>query len=379
MSAFRPDNGPPRPPQWRGVNLNLLWRVLGRDLILVAMAFLVLVVFAFMTVRVGGVTGEHTGILLNRLNGKIAVIEQSGVRIYNGLISDFYVLDKTLQTLSMEGGRQGDSLKVKTVDGSDVYVDLRIQYRISPSMADTVITTSGPGDAFKLKWMRDYCRAVCRNHLGELTTEEFYNAAARETKILAAKNEINSWLNQYGIELDSVAIPQRPVFYQEYEEMIKKKKLADQEVLEEQSKGQAAEERQKTLVVSATNKKNVAIERFRGEMEQIIIQAKADAEKARKEGEAYYARATIGAEATFYQKEKEAAGILEKKKAEAEGIEELKKALEGPGGQNMVKLEYAKKLRDITISGQPYTIEARTERFQHTSDAAAEGRKRTAD
>ena len=234
MSGFRRGTGPNGMGQLVALNLETLRKMLRGGLMWVALAFLVMVIFLFVTIRVGRVTGEQVGILLNRLTGDIAVIEQSGVRIYNGLISDFYVLDKTLQTLDMGGGRTGDSLKVKTIDGSDVYVDLKIQYRIDPGMADTVITASGPGDAFKLKWTRDYCRSISRNHLGELTTEQFYDAAARETKILAAKKEINSLLNEFGIAVDSIVVPQRPQFYEEYEEMIRQKKLADQEVLEEQ-------------------------------------------------------------------------------------------------------------------------------------------------
>jgi regulator of protease activity HflC (stomatin/prohibitin superfamily) len=334
-------------------------------------ALLVAVVFAFAAVRIGRVTGEEVGILLNRINGSMTVIEQSGVRIYNGLISDFFVLDKTLQTLTMSGGRTGDSLKVKTVDGSDVYVDLKVQYRIEPGSAKTIVTTSGPGDAFKEKWARDYCRSVCRNYLGGLTTEQFYDAAARETKLVAARSELGELMAPFGIVIDSIVIPQRPQFYAEYEEMIKKKKLADQEVLEEQSKALAAEQKQKTLIVSATNEKNVAVERFKGDMEKLIIQAKAEAEKIGKAADAYYARVTIGAEATLYRSEKEAGGVLARKKSEAEGIEALKKALQGVGGRNMVKLEYAKKLKGVTISGQPFTIEGRTERFQHTSAGAA--------
>jgi regulator of protease activity HflC (stomatin/prohibitin superfamily) len=356
-------------------DLSTLHKVLGTGLMYVAVAFLVVVIFVFVSVRVGHVTGEQTGVMLNRLTGKITVVEQSGARIYNGLTTDFYVLDKTLQTLSMSGGRDGDSLKVKTIDGSDVYVDLKVQYRMEPVLAEAVITTSGPEDAFKEKWARDYCRSICRNYLGELTTEEFYNASARDAKVMLAKKDINELLTDFGIVIDSVVIPQRPQFYKEYEEMIKKKKLADQEVLEEQSKALAAQQRQETEIVSATNQKNVAIEKKRGEMEQLIIDAEAKAEQMRKAAEAYHARVTIGAEATYYQKQKEADGILALKRAEAEGIEALKKALEGEGGRNMVKYEYAKKLKDILISGQPFIIEGRTERFQHTTGAASEGRK----
>jgi hypothetical protein len=37
----------------------------------------------------------------------------------------------------------------------------------------------------------------------------------------------------------------------------------------------------------------------------------------------------------------------------------------------MVKMEYAKKLKDLKITGQPYTVQSRTERFEHTAPAAS--------
>ena len=141
-----------KPPE-----MDKLIRLLGGSLIWPALAFLVLVAFLFFTVRVGHVSGEQVGIQLNRVSGKITVVEQSGKKIYNGFLHEFYVLDKTLQTMEMterlgQGDRSGkDDLKIKTSDGSDVYVDLKVQFRMIPAMADVVISTSGPDDNFKEK------------------------------------------------------------------------------------------------------------------------------------------------------------------------------------------------------------------------------------
>ena len=365
-----------RPPSGRFKALGSLFT---GSLIWVALAFLVLAIFLFTTIRVGRVTGEEVGVMLNKINGNITIIEQSGVKIYNGITNAFFILDKTLQTIEMAGGvakgqQVGNNLKVKTIDGSDVFVDLKVQYRINAEAADLIVTTSGIGDAYKYKWAQDYIRSLCRNYLGELTTEEFYDAEKRKVKIVAAHKEINQRLDAYGIQIDSIVIPKRPVFYQEYEEMIKKKKLADQAVLEEQSKALAAKQRQHRILVEETNEKNVAVESFKGKMEQIIIAAQAEAEKATKAADAYYDRVTIGAEAALYQGTKNAEGILARKKAEAEGIEALKKALEGEGGLNMVKLEYAKKLKDVMIAGQPITIERNIQRFEHLYGPASAAR-----
>lgn len=364
-----PDSRRPGP-----VDLATLKKVLGSGLTWVAVAFLVLVILMFMTVRVGRLTGEEVGILLSRISGKITVVDKAGVTIYNGITTDFYKLDKTLKTLRMPGDRGKKPLKIKTLDGSDVYINLVVIYKMDSSMADTVIRTSGPDKAFEEKWAEDYTRTICRNYLGELTTEECYDSTKRSAKVDLARKEVNKRLhNAFGIIIDRIVIPQKPRFYKEYEETIKQKKLADQAVLEEQSKALAAEQKQLTLIVKATNVKNVAVEAFTGEMRQKMIEAEAEAEKATKGADAYHTQVTVAAEAGLYEMQKQATGILAQKKAEAEGIEAMKRALEGEGGRNMVKLEYAKRLKDVTITGQPFVIEGRTERFQYISAPASVG------
>ncbi|MDY7030974.1 MAG: SPFH domain-containing protein [Thermodesulfobacteriota bacterium] len=370
----------------KSVDRKALQKITGGGLVWLGVAFLVVMIFLFNTIRIGRVTGEQVGVMLNKITGKITIIEKSGAKIYNGFTNEFFVLDKTLQTLDMTGGSvvnrkrgpaqlEDEVLKIKTVDGSDVYIALKVQYKINADMADVVVTTSGPDDNYKRKWAKDYIRSKCRNYLGELTTEEFYDASKRDVKVLKAQKDTNTRLAAFGIEIDSIVIPQKPRFYKEYEEMIKKKKLADQAVLEEKSKALAAKQRQQTLIVEETNKKNVAVEQFKGEMEQKIIAAKAAGEKAKKEGDAYYDQVVIGAGARLYQLKKNAEGILAQKKSEAKGIEALKKALEGQGGRNMVKMEYAKKLKGIKITGKPYSIQSNIERFEHLKSAATTGRE----
>jgi hypothetical protein len=257
------------------------------------------------------------------------------------------------------------------MDGSDVYVDLKVQYKIDPEMAQEVITTSGPGDSYKTKWARDYLRSISRNYLGELTTEEFYDSSKRDAKLVLAQHEASERLRPFGIDIDSIVIPRRPTFYEEYEAMIKKKKLADQAVLEEQSKALAAKQKQQTLIVEENNRKNVAVEEFEGVMTQLVVKVEAEAEKARKEADAYFEKTTVAAVAELYAMTQSATGILARKSAEAAGIKALKEALEGEGGRNMVKLEYARKLKDIKITGKPFTIQGHVERFEHSRAAAS--------
>ena len=131
--------------QQQGINVDAIEKVLGGSLIWVAMAFLCIMVFLFNMIRVEKVSGEEVGFLLSKITGKVEVIESSGSQIFNGLTKEFYVLDKTLQTMEMtakvgKGDRKTrDDLKIKTIDGSDVYVDLKVQYRIIPELAYEVL------------------------------------------------------------------------------------------------------------------------------------------------------------------------------------------------------------------------------------------------
>lgn len=362
------------------IDLQALQRMLGGSLMWVALAFLVLVGFLLKTIRIEEVSGEQVGFLLSKISGEITVINQSGKQIFNGLTKEFYVLDRTLQTMEMTGAvgrgdrREKDDLKIKTVDGSDVYVDVKVQFRIDSNRADEVLATSGPGDQYKLKWARDYVRSMSRDYLGELTTEEFYDASKRNAKLLLARNDANKRLKPFAVIIDSIVIPRRPTFYKEYEDMIKRKKEADQTVHAEQSKAQAAKQKQNTLIVQETNKKNVAVEQFEGQMKQKVIASQAEAERAGKAADAYYEQHTVRAGAGLYRMKKEAEAVLARKTAEADGIMALKKALEGEGGPNMVKLEYARRLKGIKITGKPFTIQSNIERFEHLKGAASVGR-----
>ena len=310
-------------------------------LILFLIALIGSAVFFLVTFRVQRVSGTEVGIKVNNVTGDISVIAESGTNIYNGLLNSFHLLDMTVQRLEMvaqpnRGERnERDDLRVKTVDGSDVFLDLTINYQLRRDMVEAVVLTSGLGDVYKFKWVRDYSRSICRSVFGEMTTEEFYDASVRNTKAQKAMEELNSSL-PYGIEISSV-IAEKFSFHKEYEERIRAKKLADQEVEEQVSKANAARQNQIFREVEATKKKEVVIATYEGEMQKLIVEATANAERDIRQAEAYVIDTQLGADADFYSREKNAQAILVKAQTEGEALKALARAHEGPGGYNLVK------------------------------------------
>jgi regulator of protease activity HflC (stomatin/prohibitin superfamily) len=342
-------------------------------LLLIALA--VLTIFLMVNFRVQRVSGTEVGIKVNNVTGDITVIAESGTNIYNGLLNSFHLLDMTVQRLEMvadpnRGERSNrDDLRIKTVDGSDVFLDLTINYQLRRDMVEEIVTTSGLGDAYKYKWVRDYSRSVCRAVFGEMTTEEFYDASVRNDKAQEAMMELNELLKPYGIEISSV-IAEKFSFHAEYEERIRAKKLADQEVEEQISKANAARQNQIFRVVEATKKKEVFLASYSGDMEKLIVEATANAQRDVLNAEAYVIDTQLGADATFYQRDKNSQAILVKAEAEGEALTALANAYEGIGGMNLVRRAYATKLGDMKITGQPFTIESKTERLSYQDEGA---------
>ena len=304
------------------------------------------------------IKGDEVAVIINNITGKITTIDHAGAIVYYPFIQNLHILDKSEQSTPMTSANisaeypQGNPVILKTRDGGDVSLDLIIQYRLISNMADNVVQNTGIGNTYKEKWIRDYAKTICRYEFGELEIGEFPEAEKRRQKTQEASEELDRLLNQHGILMTSLNfIDYR--YYREYAEKIQERRIADKEVQEQRSRGKAAKENQERVVTEETKKLDVAISRFRGQLYNMEIDAKAEAAKVKQEGIAYLLKAKFDADAEYERLRKDAEAILAVKEAEAAGILALRDALEGEGGRNLVKLEYAKRLREAKIIGTP--------------------------
>jgi hypothetical protein len=304
------------------------------------------------------IQGDEVAVLINNITGKITTIDHAGAIVYYPFIQNLYILDKSEQSIPMTSANisaeypQGNPVILKTRDGGDVSLDLIIQYRLISKIADKVVQNTGTGDTYKEKWIRDYAKTICRYEFGELEIGEFPEAEKRRQKTQEASKELDRLLNQHGIMMTSLNfIDYR--YYREYAEKIQERRIADKEVQEQRSRGKAAKENQERVVTEETKKLDVAISRFRGQLYNMEIDAKAEASKVKQEGIAYLLKARLDADAEYERLRNKAEAILAVREAEAAGVLALRDALEGEGGRNLVKLEYAKRLREARIIGTP--------------------------
>lgn len=325
----------------------------------------------------GRVGPDEVGVLINNLWHTQEVKADQGTYIYNSITSDLILLDKREQTIEFtmdehRGDRRGrDHIRVKTVDGSDVDVDVTVNYALQPEKAFTILQDCG-GNDYK-HWIRDYVRTFVRYKLGELTTEEFYNSSHRKEKADAAQAELNELLDSRGLQVNSVQV-QHFEFYKEYQQKIAEKKLADQEVEEEKSKKLAAEEEQKTRVISATKQKEIRLAEVKGELDKLLVESQGKAAQIRAEADADYKKAERQAKALLYAASQKAEGKRAERVNEAKGIQAFKEALSSEeGALNLVMMEYARRLKQVEFTGSPIAIDPQVERFEHRGAAAVKG------
>lgn len=267
-----------------------------------------------------------------------------------GPIDSWVIFDSTVQTLEMtrtpsRGDRKGrDDIQVQSADGYAVSIDVTVKYRIMPGKAHKVYENTGSGNKYK-EIVRTEAQQVCVGLLGKMKTEDFYNPAKRRIKSVEVKQILaESLADNYIVVID---VLMRDVqFDPGYENKIRNKKLADQEVEYNKSKGRAAEMSGVTQVVEAETIKKVNIIAKEKEAALIGMQAQAHREIAKITAEADKYATEKKADADLIRAENEAKGNLLVKQSEAKGEELRNEAMRGVGGSTIVALEAA---RNITL------------------------------
>jgi regulator of protease activity HflC (stomatin/prohibitin superfamily) len=247
------------------------------------------------------------------------------------LITDWHTFETKLQNLKMLKlpGSSGlsDDVEFKTVDGNDISVDVTVTWRIDPVKTPAVLQRVGEStEDVQERLVRPAARAYVRDALNRLKSEDFYVADRRFAAAEEARALLLSALGPEGVIVEQVILGEHR-FNPAYEEVIREKKLAEQNAEKLKSEAQAAAEESKRNLESARGvvSKNIAI--AKGELEQARLSADTLAIKAKNEAEA----------------------SLTEAKTRAQSIEKENAALGGAGGRTMVKLKIAEALRGKQI------------------------------
>lgn len=267
-------------------------------------------------------------------------------------IDKWYTFDKRVQTLRMFNplgsplrGSEGPSLQIKSKDGYDVIVNLRVKYRIQKGHAHKLLAKLGSDESRYRNLVANESTDACRIEFGEMRTEGFYNPTKRAEAAEKVQKRLQAKLNGYHLEVVDILISEIK-FNESYEQKIKSKKLADQEVEVSKSRGIAAEFKGQTRVVEAETS---------AKLKEITAGQELEISKLRGTNQVAVTEILEDARSYSVQKKADADLLLQKAKAESQllikgaeaaGEKARVQAMSGPGGRVMVALEAA---RNLTI------------------------------
>jgi regulator of protease activity HflC (stomatin/prohibitin superfamily) len=208
--------------------------------------------------------------------------------------------------------RQVAAVKVPTVDGYPVDVDVTVLYRLKDPYK--VASKFGFSKAYEEAVVVRFTDPLVKRYLGDLRAEQFYHDT-RLAKVRALKAELAKRFEPNGLVLTDVLIRQYD-YPETFQSLTEQKKIQDQSVLANRELAKQAEvqTRLNQTTAEGQNLINVRTSEFNAQITEI---------RARKD---------------LYERQKRAEADLLVKSAEANGTEQINRALEGAGSAKLLRL-----------------------------------------
>jgi regulator of protease activity HflC (stomatin/prohibitin superfamily) len=232
------------------------------------------------------------------------------------------------------GHTQRPAIKVPTVDGYPVDVDVTVLYRVrNPYL---LASKFGLSKAYEEAVVVRFTDPLIKQYLGELLAEEFYHPK-RLVQVGSLKIALAQRFAVNGIELKDVLIRQYD-YPETFQALTEQKKIQDQSVLTNRELAKQAEvqTRLNRVIAEGQNLVNVRTAEFNAQITEI---------NARKD---------------LYRRQKQAEADLLVKSAQASGTEQVNRALEGPGSAKLLRLRRGLAVLN-GIKGPIYTSEDPTD------------------
>ena len=256
---------------------------------------------------------------------------------------DLYKIDTTIQSLSWGPKGLGsnpyleDSVQTRTIDGNEVLISMEIQYYIDPLKLPYIIQyvagEKGEIEAKIKNLVSAVARADIRTFLNTLSTREVFNITKRQEALDKLKVAMNARLIPEGIIIDTVIYnshkfertgPDGKVLDDSYQQKLDQTQATIQETIREEKLVSAIEEQKKIEYNDALGQFNRKMQEAEGHLEQ-----------AKLKGDSY-----------LKAKELEADRIRSVGKQEIEGLKKRIEALNGPGGEALLRIEIAQELQN---------------------------------
>ncbi len=233
----------------------------------------------------------------------------------------------------------------RALDGNEVALAVTVRYRVStdPVKLVRLVEEVATSDEEVRDLVIAVGRADIRHYMNELRTTAFLDDKSRYEAVDKVKSSMEERLKVYGIEVLRVGLDDF-----RFERQLRDGSIdaSYQEKLTEIQKIREDTEREKSRIETVKAKKTQEFNIGQAGVNRKVAEAEGFKKQAELRGDGY-----------LEARSNEAKGILLQGKAEVDGLIEQINALQGPGGEAILKMELAKRLMQgdpkfITLSGK---------------------------
>ena len=239
--------------------------------------------------------------------------EIAGVETVHTFPRDIQVVEFTNNESETGAGHQKiGAIKVPTVDGYPVDLDVTVLYRIQDPFK--VASKFGFGTGYEQSVVINFTDPLVKQYLGELLAEQFYSGA-RPARVEALKRELTKRFEANGLKLYDVLVRQYD-YPATFQALTEQKKIQDQSVLSNRELAKQAEVQTRLNQEKAVGQNLIKVKTAEFQAQITEINARKD----------------------LYERQKRAEADLLVKTAEANGTELTNRALEGAGSAKLLRL-----------------------------------------
>ena len=226
---------------------------------------------------------QQVAVVFQTISGELEEPRGAGTHIVIPVLQDatLYTIEQqeyTMSGLPSEGQVSGnDAVRGRTQDGQEIFMDITVLYRISPSQVNTLHVNLQ--QRYQDDFIRPTVRGIAREVVAGFTAEQVYGEA-RASMEQEIEDRIETLMNEQGMEVIDLLL-RDITFSDDFTRSIEAAVVAQQEAerARRQVEQRIAEADQ--AVAEAEGQRDAQIRRAEGSAQAIILEAQARAEALR--------------------------------------------------------------------------------------------------
>ncbi len=323
---------------------------------------------------VAEIRDDEVGVVVDAWNRDVEVVDTPGYRPYLPWFQEVHKIDKSPNAFVFRGNKATDlnhvpRLLVRARDGSSFWFEeLTLQYALRVERAASVLDDSGGGEAFKEELLRAHARAILRDEFGRFSAQDAGKPESLQVATRASLDRLNTALERHGIEVLEVSSP-KPAYDKGYEDLINRRKLANQEAERLRAQIAALQADGKLREQRVRKDKDLEMLKLEGNLARDLGAAQSELVRARAEADNVFAEKLSQGRTAKAEKELQAAVLAAKYRGLAEDARGRAEALR-VHGSGAVRAALVDQLANVQFTLMPYARDPAPKRVEYEQPAS---------